>query len=555
VITDPLQTYTPGFDAAVPEAASAAPDLDGASDSEVGPPPVGPVGGVAAISTPCPKPAALACADHAGKVTLICSGNPPVWTANTTCGNAQFCDSRPGPNQGTCAVGDPVCTILPPGATTCSADRTTIVTCGPDLVSNIPVAACPNQTCVAGACSGVCAPSQTRCEGQQPQSCGPDGQWQDNGACTASQTCIDGACGGVCGPTQAQCAGSQPQTCTAAGQWQDAGPSCSDALGSFCSGGSCRHPPSCTASAPATLACGAAGENCCTSPAVPPGTFYRDYVNDGTGPTQQASSATVSAFRLDKYDVTVGRFRVFVDAWTNGYRPPAGSGKHTHLNGGLGLVNSDPAVVGNPDPSLHYEPGWIPGDNAYLALTTSNLICSMATPPASTWTVTPGADEKLPMNCVDWYEAYAFCIWDGGFLPSEAEYAYAAAGGSEDREYPWGSTPPGTASQYAIYFYYYPDGSGTFLGVPNFAPVGTATLGAGKWTQLDLVGEVFQWSLDYVEQYTGCVDCANTTANMERVFRGSGFGNEEGFLVPTFRGYAYADGRGDPVGFRCARSP
>jgi len=47
----------------------------------------------------------------------------------------------------------------------------------------------------------------------------------------------------------------------------------------------------------------------------------------------------VGDFKLDKYEVTVGRFRQFVAAWNGGagYTPPAGSGKHTHLNGGNGL--------------------------------------------------------------------------------------------------------------------------------------------------------------------------------------------------------------------------
>lgn len=41
-----------------------------------------------------------------------------------------------------------------------------------------------------------------------------------------------------------------------------------------------------------------------------------------------------------KYLITVGRFRQFVNAWFAGWRPAAGSGKHSHLNGGEGLANS-----------------------------------------------------------------------------------------------------------------------------------------------------------------------------------------------------------------------
>ena len=35
------------------------------------------------------------------------------------------------------------------------------------------------------------------------------------------------------------------------------------------------------------------------------------------------------------------------------------------------------------------------------------------------------------------------------------------------------------------------------LAIANIAPVGTAALGAGLWGQLDLVGNVTQWNLDY----------------------------------------------------------
>ena len=92
------------------------------------------------------------------------------------------------------------------------------------------------------------------------------------------------------------------------------------------------------------------------------------------------------------------------------------------------------------------------------------------------------------MNCVNWWEAYAFCIWDGGFLPSDAESEYAAAGGDQQRPYPWGTAAPGSANQYAIYGCNYPN-AGACSGVANIAPVGTAAAGAGRWSQLDLVGD------------------------------------------------------------------
>src|SRR4029077_1898672 len=116
--------------------------------------------------------------------------------------------------------------------------------------------------------------------------------------------------------------------------------------------------------------------------------------NSGSGPTGEADPATVSSFRLDKYLVTVGRFRRFVNAWNNGSgdAPPAGSGKHTHLNGGLGLANS--ASVGT------YEPGWVASDNRNIAPTNDNIVngCSTFAP----WTPSAGSNENLPITCVNW---------------------------------------------------------------------------------------------------------------------------------------------------------
>jgi formylglycine-generating enzyme required for sulfatase activity len=289
--------------------------------------------------------------------------------------------------------------------------------------------------------------------------------------------------------------------------------------------------------------CGEAGECCCTSLEVTGGTYYRTYANSGSGPTAESDPATVSGLRLDKYLVSVGRYRQFVNGG-KGRIPAAGTGKHAYLNGGQGLANN--GADGG------FEPGWVTEDEYNVAPTNTNLECD---PYYASWTTKVGTQENLPINCVNWYEAYAFCIWDGGFLPSEAEWENAAAGGSQQRQYPWGSTDPGTANQYAIYGYHYSGPPGSSSSVMAVAPVGTTTLGPGRWSQLDLAGEVWEWSLDWYAPYGACTNCTDATPGTARAIRGGDYDDGELALVPSFRYYFYPTARFPYIGFRCARAP
>jgi formylglycine-generating enzyme required for sulfatase activity len=167
----------------------------------------------------------------------------------------------------------------------------------------------------------------------------------------------------------------------------------------------------------------------------------------------------------------------------------------------------------------------------------------------------------MPISNLNWYEAYAFCIWDGGFLPSEAEALYAAAGGAEQREYPWGSTDPGTSYQYAIWNCNYSANSSACMAVTPYgvAPVDTATLGIGAWGQMDLVGNVAQWSLDWgvgvwVDPCQDCASFAHVAGNSARMMRGGGAGPAiKDVLVSTSVSEGEATGRF--AGIRCARTP
>ena len=302
-------------------------------------------------------------------------------------------------------------------------------------------------------------------------------------------------------------------------------------------------PSSCAVPGDGLTNCGA-GESCCTSPLVTGGIFSRSY--DGNTFTNATFQATVADFRLDKYQITVGRFRKFVDAVVGGYTPPAGSGKHKHLNAGAGLAASGGG----------FETGWDTAWNTSLPGTKATwdssayLACD---PTFGSWTSAVGANERRPIDCTNWQQAAAFCIWDGGFLPSEAEYNYAASGGSEQRVYPWSSPPSSVAvgDTHAVYC------GGACLKTSN---VGSkAPLGNGRYGQADLAGNVFEWVLDFYKlpyNETSCVNCAYVTPTTDRMARGGSFYHSAPYLLASDRnGFAPPMERTSIRGARCARAP
>jgi formylglycine-generating enzyme required for sulfatase activity len=53
-----------------------------------------------------------------------------------------------------------------------------------------------------------------------------------------------------------------------------------------------------------------------------------------------------------------------------------------------------------------------------------------------------GQEAELPINCVSHVDAAQYCAWKGARLPSEAEWEWAATGGADALDHPWGAQPP-----------------------------------------------------------------------------------------------------------------
>jgi formylglycine-generating enzyme required for sulfatase activity len=315
-------------------------------------------------------------------------------------------------------------------------------------------------------------------------------------------------------------------------------------------GGGCIEPPSCVGGGPGTdSTCGSPSMfDCCKTVSVPGGTYLRSGIDAGV--------ATVSTFDLDQYEVTVGRYRKFVNAGlgTQVNPPKAGSGANPHIPGS----------------------GWDPAFNTSLPSSTDSLESSFTCALYPTWTDSLEDTDNLPMNCLTWFEAFAFCAWDGARLPTESEWNYAAAGGVENRWYPW-SSPPSSESIDPTYAVYdctahnggppqiddAGDGSTVLICVMgDILPVGSRPKGNGDWGQADLAGSMSEWVLDwYYDPYPlPCDNCAALDAGApdggpQRIYRSGGYYYDESIITTWSRFSDFPGNRDDSYGVRCARDP
>jgi len=152
--------------------------------------------------------------------------------------------------------------------------------------------------------------------------------------------------------------------------------------------------------------------------------------------------------------------------------------------------------------------------------------------------------DNNPINCVDWYQARAYCQWAGKRLPTEAEWEKAARAGSTTA-YSFGNDP----NQLKEYAWYAANSGGETHPVGQLKP--------NVWGLYDMLGNVYEWvqdlfAEDYYQHSPG-QDPKGPLSGDGNVLRGGAWDSVPKQLRTEARlnygpGTHYTD-----FGFRCAR--
>ncbi len=273
---------------------------------------------------------------------------------------------------------------------------------------------------------------------------------------------------------------------------------------------------------------------------IPAGPFQMgDTFNEASPGERPVHTVQVSAFYMDKYEVTKGLWdEVYSWALTHGYRfDNAGEGK----------------AANHPVHSIDW----------YDTVKWCNARSEKeGRAPAYYTSAAQGSVYRSGQVNVqnDWVK------WNTGYrLPTEAEWEKASRGGLDGRRFPWGDTISHAQANY----HGWPGASGyaydlaplgyhpTYAtgGFPYTSPVGS--FAANGYGLYDMTGNVFEWCWDWWGAYGSAsqTDPRGPATGSFRMFRGGSWGGNAFGCRSAGRFIGYPGDRGSIIGFRVVLAP
>lgn len=158
--------------------------------------------------------------------------------------------------------------------------------------------------------------------------------------------------------------------------------------------------------------------------------------------------------------------------------------------------------------------------------------------------------QNYPVTDITWEDALNFCEWNGGSLPTEAEWEKAARGNVTNTEntrvYPWGNQWDPLKANVDT------GDSGKAMPVGSYSPIGDSIYGAA-----DMSGNVWEWVMDWYDKGYYAISPSQNPAGAgfgkKRTLRGGSFVNSVSEARSSFRASNNIGNVSNDVGFRCVK--
>lgn len=272
----------------------------------------------------------------------------------------------------------------------------------------------------------------------------------------------------------------------------------------------------------------------------------------------------VDGFWMDEHEVTNAQFAEFVKA--TGY---------------ITMAEKTPRIEDFPEQVRpHIRPDQlVPGAIVFTApkvapQTLDNFLQWWSYKPGANWRQPQGLGSSIenrmdhPVVCITWEDAAAYAKWAGKRLPTEAEWEYAARGGTGPKTFTWGNDAEKRAQYANTWLGAFPLNTNTEANFHGTQPV--KSYPANEFGLYDMAGNAWEHVADwYLPNYFANSPRLNPQGPknsydpnepgvLKRVIKGGSWLCSPVYCTgyrPSARMASATDTSADHTGFRCVKSP